>query len=108
MKPIRIQRKRVKGYDMQADSISRNGLPGVYVGRPGKWGNPFVVGKSRSTEHWSNPKMTVEQCLAAYRRMIVKLPTSRNLEELRGKNLACWCAEGTPCHADILLELANS
>jgi hypothetical protein len=27
--------------------------------------------------------------------------------ELRGKDLACWCKEGSPCHADILLELAN-
>jgi hypothetical protein len=29
-------------------------------------------------------------------------------EELRGKNLACWCAIDAPCHADILLRLANS
>lgn len=28
--------------------------------------------------------------------------------ELRGKNLACWCALDAPCHADVLLELANS
>lgn len=27
---------------------------------------------------------------------------------LRGKNLACWCPEGQPCHADVLLEVANS
>lgn len=31
----------------------------------------------------------------------------RRLPELRGKNLACWCALDRPCHADILLELAN-
>lgn len=29
------------------------------------------------------------------------------LPELRGKNLACWCRSGEPCHADVLLELAN-
>jgi hypothetical protein len=29
------------------------------------------------------------------------------LGELRGKNLACWCKPGEPCHADVLLELAN-
>jgi hypothetical protein len=28
-------------------------------------------------------------------------------QELRGKNLACWCPEGSPCHADVLLEIAN-
>jgi hypothetical protein len=27
--------------------------------------------------------------------------------ELGGKNLACWCAEGAACHADVLLDLAN-
>lgn len=27
--------------------------------------------------------------------------------ELKGKNLACWCAPGAPCHADVLLDIAN-
>jgi hypothetical protein len=31
----------------------------------------------------------------------------RRLPDLRGKNLACWCKPGCPCHADVLLELAN-
>jgi hypothetical protein len=26
---------------------------------------------------------------------------------LRGRNLACWCKAGDPCHADVLLEMAN-
>jgi hypothetical protein len=26
---------------------------------------------------------------------------------LAGKNLACWCREGSPCHVDTLLVLAN-
>jgi hypothetical protein len=30
------------------------------------------------------------------------------MRELRGKNLACWCKPGEPCHADVLLELANA
>lgn len=29
-------------------------------------------------------------------------------EHLAGKNLACWCKPGEPCHADVLLELANA
>lgn len=29
------------------------------------------------------------------------------LHELRGKNLACWCPLNQPCHADVLLKLAN-
>lgn len=27
--------------------------------------------------------------------------------ELAGKNLACWCPPDQPCHADVLLEIAN-
>lgn len=30
-----------------------------------------------------------------------------SLDDLRGKDLCCWCADGTPCHADVLLALAN-
>lgn len=29
------------------------------------------------------------------------------IAELRGKNVACWCPIGSPCHGQILLELAN-
>jgi hypothetical protein len=31
----------------------------------------------------------------------------RMIAELRGRNLACFCKHGKPCHADVLLELAN-
>jgi hypothetical protein len=29
------------------------------------------------------------------------------MKDLRGLNLACWCALDHPCHADVLLEIAN-
>lgn len=29
-------------------------------------------------------------------------------DELAGKDLACWCPLDQPCHADVLLEIANS
>jgi len=35
------------------------------------------------------------------------LPVRPDLAPLRGRDLVCWCAEGEPCHADVLLELAN-
>lgn len=35
-------------------------------------------------------------------------PSRKDIAEaLRGKNLACWCKPGEPCHADVLLEIAN-
>lgn len=30
------------------------------------------------------------------------------LRDLRGRDLACWCPLDAPCHADVLLELANA
>jgi len=30
-----------------------------------------------------------------------------DISEIIGKDLACWCAIDEPCHADVLLEIAN-
>jgi hypothetical protein len=30
-----------------------------------------------------------------------------DLHRLRGRDLACWCKPGAPCHADVLLAIAN-
>jgi Domain of unknown function (DUF4326) len=75
----------------------------VYVGRPTKWGNPFLVGMDG----------TATDCVAMYRERIGKNvwagPDRKSIEaELRGKDLACWCPLDQPCHADVLLEVANS
>jgi len=76
----------------------------VYVGRPSKWGNPFVIGDDG----------TREQVINKYREYIenVQLNEPQEFEQdyiipLKGKDLVCWCAP-KPCHADVLLELANA
>lgn len=116
MKPQRIQRKRVKGYDMQA--ASPNSLPVVSVTRPGKWGNPYrVIGQDG---HWfvfdgelflcfEKKEQAVECSIDLYREYIAHEHNSGrlNVNDLRGKNLACFCKEGDPCHGDVLLALAN-
>lgn len=72
----------------------------VYVGRPSNWGNPFLIGKDGNRE----------EVIAKFRTWILNDFYGRtlfnHLEELRGKDLVCWCAP-LPCHADVLLELAN-
>ena len=70
----------------------------VYVGRPTKWGNPYVIGKDGSRE----------DVIRLYRTFIEGLVAAgrRDVSELRGRDLVCWCAP-LPCHADVLLELAN-
>lgn len=69
----------------------------VYIGRPSKWGNPFVIGRD------GNRQEVIEK----YKEYILsnrKLLDS--LHELRGKDLVCWCYP-LECHGDVLLELAN-
>lgn len=82
------------------------------VDRTTMWGNPFRVG--------DDGVATVEQAVRLFRKLLerpdVELDKSDDLfmfrrihvqGALRGYNLACWCKPGTPCHAEILLEIAN-
>lgn len=116
--PERIQLSRAKGWKMPPNTVS--------VARPGRWGNPFYASKWRDAA----------TCVALFRNAMhgiwnpdtsAHCPTVWNgydihhgwrlkmgahpmdlVHELRGKNLACWCKPGEPCHADVLLELANA
>lgn len=107
MAPHRVQRKRTKGWKMPANT--------VYVGRPTKWGNPFRLGVPDADDCMTCA--TREEAVAKYRAEFqtfgdaVNFTGCTNAEiraELRGKNLACWCPLDQPCHADVLLELANA
>mgnify|MGYP001574010612 FL=1 len=71
----------------------------VYVGRPSKWGNPFVIGKDGDREK------VIEEFHYYILDILEECPGY--LDELKGKDLVCFCAP-KPCHADILLEIANS
>lgn len=95
--PKRIQRKRTKGWRMPEGA--------VYVGRPTRWGNPYWVGSWRPNAPAAGHIESVEEAVEHYRQLVAPwLP----LDELRGKALACFCPLDQPCHADVLLELANS
>lgn len=105
--PRRVQRKRTKGWRLPENTVC--------VDRSSRYGNPFVVGETRLHplshlgqihvrnhhhavvlfDNWLN---TTEEGRA----LLV-----RATEELRGKNLACFCSLGVPCHADIWLVRVN-
>lgn len=81
----------------------------VYVGRPTIFGNPFKVSEDidaaravRLFKQWLNGGRA-----AVGAGGLRRLALLSDLSKLRGKDLACFCKEGAPCHADILLELAN-
>jgi hypothetical protein len=96
-KPKRIQRSRAKGWKMPANAI--------YVGRPTVWGNPYVVG----SQLMNGETLTAEKAVALYEQHLADNFNERDIRHcLRGKDLACWCALDQPCHADVLLRIANS
>ena len=111
-RPLRIQLSRRKGWRMPPNTVS--------VARPGRWGNEWVVWNddgqwtvTHISEHYSvaNKQKGIFLAVRLHREWIRKLEVSYGgttmLLELRGKNLACWCPLDQPCHADVLLELAN-
>ncbi len=97
----RIRLRRQRGWRMPANTVK--------VDRSTRWGNPFVVGRHGDRE----------ACVRLYRRLLAgELDNSdaqrrtlahvrEHLHELTGRNLACWCPLDAPCHADVLLALAN-
>jgi hypothetical protein len=120
--PKRIQRKRTKGWRAPEGA--------VFVGRPTKWGNrwrivpvndphfPFgdaadVLDADRNSigrfqryglsprtgaPYWATRKFESE---------VTPEFEAQAREELAGKDLMCWCREDQPCHADVLLRIAN-
>lgn len=106
-RPVRLQLSRRKGFDLQALSLAGNGLPAVVVSRPSKWGNPYKVG---SIDSRTGGQMDADTAVERYLIWLFRQPHAtdeRIRAELAGKNLACWCRPGNPCHADVLLEIAN-
>jgi len=129
-KPVRLQLSRAKGFDLHQLSCSTNGLQVVNVARPHRWGNTWKIGSNlydAGTNTWRKVE-TAADAVQGFRQSVDWDPDApysvgsliciggygphhRNrktiVAELRGKNLACWCKPGAPCHADVLLELAN-
>jgi hypothetical protein len=69
----------------------------VYIGRPSKWGNPFVIGKDGSRE----------DVVRKYKEWILTQQDLLNdLHELKGKVLGCFCSPKS-CHSDVLVELSE-
>ncbi len=88
--PRRIQLSRRKEWRMPPNTVK--------VARPMGWGNPYRVG---------DPGVPDATTAVTLFRKLVGNRTTGELRALRGKNLACWCPIGAPCHADHLLKIAN-
>src|ERR1700722_14127451 len=129
VKPQRIQLSRAKGFRLQEASLALNGLACVKVDRSTIFGNLSAC--NYAPGGWCSrcsPKATY-CCIDKFREYVTSGIEGRDsrgatlnvildagagyprrtkliarLPELRGKNVACWCALDRPCHADVLLE----
>lgn len=93
----------------------------VYVGRPTEWGNPYEARQCYDPELWavynrrtgdgpqarfgSREEATLE-AVQRFKNWMKNSSAAPDVSGLVGKNLACWCPLGAPCHADVLLEMA--
>lgn len=114
-KPKRIQLSRKRGW--------RKPEGAVVVSRPSIWGNPFQPQQLFDLGYTLSERQAREECVHAYRDWLCNPHTQMRwvgfesdkarqniltfIYELRGKDLCCWCSLSEPCHADVLLEIAN-
>ena len=108
-RPVRIQLSRRKGWRLPPDSVK--------VDRSTKWGNPWRVGEPGIPDAAEAVRLFRAALCGFMSNGSFCAPQARpgsyidaiqsGIAELRGKNLACWCPLDQPCHADVLLEVAN-
>jgi hypothetical protein len=102
--PKRVQLSRAKDWRMPPNTVK--------VDRATPFGNPHILFEGR-------PRAEAQAfAVEAFRRWLAdphpdyertrRFVLIGKMAELRGRNLACWCPLDQPCHADVLLELANA
>lgn len=127
--PSRIRLSRAKGWRMPPHTMK--------VDRSTRWGNPFrsseraMDGAASVTlasglewmpdswwtdadvvamfEQWMTGAQIVDAETGVPLRadVLELIGAPPAIEPLRAKDLACWCEPGAPCHADVLIALAN-
>lgn len=115
MPPRRIQLRRTKGW-RKPDGV-------IVVARPTRWGNPFTIGACIDAGYADTVGQARRVVVEAFRSWLNgdrwaagsspdweerRLRMLDGLHDLAGQDLACWCPLDQPCHADVLLELANT
>ena len=110
--PIRHQRKRTKGW--------RKPEGAIIVDRTSKWGNPYTVEAAKHNsvssphqhavdafENWLKGNYCKLACNDINKLKTLRKTILTNIHQLKGKDLVCFCPLDKPCHADVLIRMAN-
>lgn len=105
--PDRIRLSRARGWRLPEGTVN--------VARPGKLGNLFIVGKHGTRAQCaakfyilSRGFISMGEDIAPDAQLKLYRHIHRVLPDLRGKDVACWCAKDDgACHGDVLILLAN-
>jgi hypothetical protein len=81
---------------MKIIRVNKSDQYDIFIGRPSKFSNPFIVGKDGT-------RSEVIQKFKDYFRSLPNLPEL--LKELEGKRIACWCSLDSECHGDVIIAL---
>lgn len=107
MKPERIQLSRKKGWRMPANTVKVD--RSTCYGNQFKAGERYVLGHAEDSTPIFGTVRDQAHAVELFEEQGDALEIiHREGSKLVGKNLACWCKIGSPCHADVLLRLANS
>jgi hypothetical protein len=113
--PKRVQLRRARGWRIPENTVK--------VDRTTKWGNPFTIAGAKEAGYRGSIAELQRYCVEHFRAWLTGRPEDRrqdglaedrrawilsHIGQLRGHDLACWCALDQPCHADVLLQLANA
>lgn len=103
----RLRLSRARGFRLPDGAVS--------VARPGRWGNPFVVGRNGTAAECVDQFRALLAGHVAYRphpspadQAAYREHLAANWRTLAGKRLACWCRLDAPCHADVLAEAVRT
>jgi Domain of unknown function (DUF4326) len=100
--PVRVQLQRRAGWRMPSNTVK--------VDRSTRWGNPMRAGPGYPpAQAVADFDLWINGSPGPQFQPISAPPSHEDIRRHLGdRNLACWCPLGQPCHADVLLELANA
>lgn len=113
--PERVQQRRTRGWRKPEGAIAcgrgtPRGNPFRVVKVPGGWtvDGPDPDGRVVPVPAVTSRREAHRRAVERFTREVLPHWTPARLDELRGRDLMCWCPPDLPCHVDAILTAANA